>query len=82
MNHYQKVYRFANNWGVSVICKERVSYGGIEGLFEAAILKFKDDEDQAGELYYSPERRCGWLSFQDVADILKEIEGRRKHNGI
>ena len=83
MNHYRKVFHFPNNWGVSVICKDNISYGGVEGMFEAAILKFRDEDDEVGGLYFDPDDYDvkGWLSFQDVADLLKEIESRRKHNG-
>ena len=40
----QKLYRFANNYGASVVKGEH-TYGGEEGLWELAVVKFKTDGD-------------------------------------
>ena len=33
-------YDFGNGWGASVICRKDASYGGAEGLWEIAPLRF------------------------------------------
>jgi hypothetical protein len=72
------VYRFDNNYGASVICHQG-SYGGNEGLFEIMVAQFPDhtvkwhcpsfsflDEVGLDDTY-------GWLTLEDVARILGEI---------
>lgn len=69
-NQYQKVYTFDNGYGASVICNQG-SYGNTDGLFEVAVL------DINGELCYDTsitDDVIGYLTFQEVADVLKEIE--------
>jgi len=69
-NQYRKTYTFNNGYGASVICNQS-SYGGDNGLFEIAVL------DINGNLcYYTPitDNVIGHLTFQEVADTLKEIE--------
>jgi len=67
---YQKIYTFDNGYGASVICNQG-SYGNDNGLFELAVL------DKDGKLCYDTpitDDVEGYLTFQGVADILKEIE--------
>ena len=69
-NQYQKTYTFDNGYGASVICNQS-SYGNTDGLFEVAVL------DINGNLCYNTtiaDDVIGHLTFQEVADILKEIE--------
>jgi len=69
-NQYQKTYTFDNGYGASVICNPS-SYGNTDGLFEVAVL------DINGELCYDTpitDDVIGHLTFQEVADTLKEIE--------
>ena len=40
----QKLYRFANNYGASVVKGEH-TYGGDEGLWELAVIAFRVDGD-------------------------------------
>ena len=49
----QVVHRFDNNFGASVVCHD-FSYGGEEGLFELAVVKFGTEEYDY-ELRYDTE---------------------------
>ena len=71
----QVVYKFDNGYGASVVCHE-FSYGGDQGLKELAVLTFPDD-DERYELCYNTEITddvLGYLSDEDVADLLVKIE--------
>lgn len=39
----QKIYKFNNGYGASVICND-ISYGHEEGLWELAVIKWEEDE--------------------------------------
>ena len=70
----QVVHKFENGYGASVVCHE-FSYGD-QGLKELAVLTFPDD-DERYELCYSTEITedvLGYLSDEDVADLLVKIE--------
>ena len=70
LNKYQKVYKFDNGYGASVV-SHGGSYGGKEGLFEIAIL------DKNGHITYDTPISSdviGWLDFEGVADILQKIK--------
>ena len=75
---HQVVFKFDNGYGASVI-RTRFSYGGSDGLFELAILKFLDGdnytlgydtdiqtEDDNGDLY-------GHLEVEEVLSLLARI---------
>jgi len=67
---YQKIYRFPNGYGASVVSNE-MTYGGKDGLFEVAVL------DKDGEIAYNTPVTgdvIGWCDFADVADILNKIK--------
>ena len=71
----QVVHKFENGYGASVVCHE-FSYGGDQGLKELAVLIFPDN-DERYELCYSTEITndvLGYLSDEDVADLLVKIE--------
>jgi hypothetical protein len=73
----QKLYRFANNYGASVVKGEH-TYGGEEGLWELAVIRFKTD----GEFnldYTTPitEDVEGHLTDDDVEELLTKIEALR-----
>lgn len=74
----QKVYRFPNNLGASVVCHE-FSYGGNQGLWELALIKFKenDPDPENWEFYYHDLTNhdvVGWLSQIDVEELLEKIK--------
>ena len=67
---YQKIYKFDNGYGASVVCNFG-TYGAKAGLFEVAVL------DSNGEIAYNTPITndvIGWLDFADVADILNKIK--------
>lgn len=65
----QRIYRFENGYGASVVRHER-SYGGREGLFELAVL------GPDGDLCYDTPITndvIGWLKPKEVDGLLDEI---------
>ena len=72
----QKLYRFANGYGASVV-QFCYSYGGPEGKWELAVLKYDGDgEDDCEITYDTPitDDVVGYLSDDEVDDILEWIE--------
>lgn len=75
----QMVYKFENGYGASVV-RFPFSYGGYLGLWEMALLKFKNSED--GELLWEIVYRedfaggdvAGHLSDKDVTELLMWIK--------
>jgi hypothetical protein len=69
MNEYQKIYKFDNGYGASVV-SHLASYGGKDGLFEVAVLK-------NGEICYTTNITndvIGWCDFDKVAEILERVK--------
>lgn len=67
---YQKIYKFDNGYGASVVCGLG-TYGAKDGLFEVAVL------DRNGNITYNTPITAdvlGWLDFDDVAKILNKIK--------
>ena len=67
---YQKIYKFDNGYGASVVCTLG-SYGATNGLFEVAVL------DSNGSITYDTPVAgdvIGWLDFAGVADVLNKIK--------
>lgn len=67
----QRIYRFPNGYGASVVRHER-SYGGRSGLFELAVL---DSNDEI--CYDTPittgSSVIGWLTLEQVDTLLDDI---------
>ena len=78
----QKLYRFPNGYGASVV-KGAHTYGGEDNLWELAVLTFVDKNgttlgDYDFELCYTTgitEDVVGHLSDEEVEDHLKKIRG-------
>ena len=70
----QKLYRFANSYGASVVKGEH-TYGGDEGLWELAVVRFKTDGDYSLD-YTTPvtEDVEGHLTDDAVEELLTKIE--------
>ena len=69
-NHRQKIYKFQNGYGASVI-KGPYSYGGPDGLWELAVL------DQNENLCYTTpitEDVIGKLNDPEVDCLLRQIK--------
>lgn len=70
----QRLYRFDNEYGASVI-RHGGSYGSDKGLWELAIIKWRDDEDY--DLVYDTGLAndvVGHLTEEDVEEILLDIK--------
>ena len=65
----QRIYRFSNGYGASVVRHEH-SYGGGQGLFELAVL---DSNDEL--CYDTPITNdvIGWLTHEQVDELLDKI---------
>lgn len=72
----QKIYRFDNDYGASVIHGE-YSYGGLLGLWELAVIRFSGEDN--GEFYLVYDTPItgdvlGHLSWEEVEETLNRIE--------
>lgn len=69
----QKLYKFDNNFGASVV-KHSFSYGGNDGKWELAVIQF--DGDDWGITYDTPitDDVIGYLSDGGVEEILRHIQ--------
>ncbi|WP_175878869.1 hypothetical protein [Burkholderia sp. BCC0097] len=68
----QKIYRFENGFGASVVQHEFI-YGGDAGLWELAVIKFNGD---SWSLTYDTEITddvIGNLAWIEVKDLLSRI---------
>lgn len=82
----QKVYRFPNGYGASVIQHKRFSYGGEDGLWEVAVIRFY--ESSVGSVdgiswdidYTTPITSdvLGYLTDFEVDEKLDEIRKLKK----
>jgi len=70
-----KEYKFDNGYGASVVCND-MSYGGKEGLFEIAVIKYNGKNDRGKICYDTPITNdvIGYLTKDEVESILKKIE--------
>lgn len=73
----QLVFRFDNDWGASVV-QHRFSYGGQEGHWELAVIKFYDKSVVDWDINYEhPESHGdvrGHLSWLEVLAVLENIK--------
>jgi|LakMenEpi03Aug12_release.lakeMendotaPanAssembly.Ray.scaffolds.fasta_scaffold391652_3 hypothetical protein len=75
-NGTQKVYRFANGRGASVI-RHEFSYGSEQGLWELAVVVFTGDQWGDFDLDYTTEITddvIGRLTWDQVEALLTKIE--------
>jgi hypothetical protein len=77
----QKLYRFPNGAGASVVRGE-YTYGGDEGLWELAVIRFEGEGDNYVLIY--PRGACpegdvvGWLTDEQVDEKLVQIANLTK----
>lgn len=70
----QKIYKFDNGYGASVV-KNDLSYGGDEGLFELAVIKFnKKNKIKICYDTHITNDVIGWLTLENVDELLEEIK--------
>lgn len=80
----QKIYRFPNGYGASVVKGEH-TYGGDEGLWELAVITFKSDDIHMYELCYETEVTSdveGNLNDEEVEALLSKIEKLEARNAV
>jgi hypothetical protein len=71
----QRLFRFDNNLGASVV-RGRFTYGGDQGLFEMAVLRFTGPNAVDFKLDYDTgitDDVIGWLGEDEVQEILARI---------
>ena len=71
----QKIYRFANGYGASVV-QFRGSYGFEDGLWELAVIKFIDSKTDHFRITYETPLTTdviGHLSLDEVESTLDQI---------
>lgn len=75
----QKIYRFDNNRGASVI-KHDGSYGGDIDLWELGVIRFYDDTQDWHLDCTTPitEDVLGYLTWEDVEELLARISKLEK----
>lgn len=72
----QKIYRFPNDYGASVV-QSRYSYGGDRGLWELAVVRFSGEENDSLKIVYdTPVTKDvkGFLTPNEVDSLLDVIE--------
>jgi len=71
----QKVYRFDNGYGASVV-SHKYSYGGDAGLYELMVINWEIKPDGFFPVYDTPITSdvLGWLEEDDIEGILVRIE--------
>jgi hypothetical protein len=69
----QRLYRFDNGYGASVV-RGPGTYGGGSGLWELAVIKWYGEEWDL--CYDTPitDEVLGWNTEDDIADLLDRIE--------
>lgn len=72
VNGIQKIYKFDNDMGASVI-KHDYSYGGDQGLWELAVTQYEGEDWHIN--YNTPITSDveGYLSWEDVENLLNKI---------
>lgn len=77
-NGVQYLFRFANGYGASVV-KHCGSYGSKDDLWELAVIHF-EGENRWHITYNTPitDDVKGYLSNEDVCDLLKQIRDLQK----
>jgi hypothetical protein len=71
----QIIHRFDNGYGASVV-RHEFSYGGPQGFWELAVLRFKPGAEDGSLTYSTPITSdvLGHLTDDEVAEALGQIE--------
>lgn len=72
-NGIQMLFRFPNGLGASIV-RHSMSYGGREGLFELAVIKWSGDDFELDYTTPITNDVLGWLTPEDAAQVLKKIK--------
>ncbi len=76
MGGTQRIYRFGNGYGASVV-QFPYSYGGDRGLWELAVTKYEGEDNDSYSLTYDTEITddvLGHLEESEVDGLLARIE--------
>ena len=68
----QKLYKFPNGYGASVV-RHSFSYGGDEGLWELAVIRYNGDHFDIDHGTPITDDVLGYLSEEGVDTILDKI---------
>lgn len=70
----QIVFKFPNGYGASVV-RGKYTYGGDQGLFELAVIKFTTEKSW-GIVYDTPITNdvIGYLEVEEVFELLETIK--------
>jgi hypothetical protein len=77
----QRLYRFENGYGASVI-RHNISYGRDEGLWELAVIRYRYPDSGSYVLVYDTpiaDDVIGHLTEPEVEKLLMDIEALPKH---
>jgi hypothetical protein len=69
----QLLFRFDNNYGVSLVSNS-FSYGNKQEKFEIAIIKFNSEDGDNFELTYDTHITNDVLGYQSKEDVISVIE--------
>lgn len=72
-NGIQKLYRFDNGYGASIVC-HKYSKGGTQGLWEVAVIEFEGENWDITYDTHITDDVLGHLSEADVNETLIRIE--------
>jgi len=71
------MFTFPNGWGASVVSHAH-SYGGREGLWELAVLRFGQKDPIGGDIHYQNSVAQGdvrgYLGSSEVSKLLSEVK--------
>jgi len=84
MGGVQKIHRFDNGFGASVI-RHDGSYGSSKGLWEVALIKFSGEGNDDWSIRYHDivnNDVVGWLDNEEVQDLLNRIEALPKEENV
>lgn len=69
----QLVFRFDNNYGLSIVCHS-FSYGRENNSFEIAVIKFNSEDNKNWDIDYSTSITNDVLGYQSKEDVINIIE--------
>ena len=82
MGGVQKLFRFPNGYGASVV-QFPYSYGGESGLWELAVIRYSGEDNDSFSLTYDTpitDDVLGYLSEQDVDALLEQVAALKAAN--
>ena len=74
----QYIFKFDNGYGASVVC-HRFSYGGSEGKWEIAAVRFENGDWDIDYDTSVSANVIGWLDVDGVNDLLDQISTLDQH---